>query len=415
LLTTIIVGRYCGAEGLGLFSLAMSAVILARGMEATLVAAPYTVFRSRIGDRMTPETHAGGSLAGAFLLATILTAATLITAFAFTVTAHAWPVRALIWALVLAIPFSLAREFARRFDMARMDMTSAMGMDASVAALQLTLLLGFAFRGQLSGATAIFLIGVSCAAVTMVWLHRRRNEFSIQRGLIASSIKHDWGFGRWLLADALICFSQLYAMHWLLAAIMGTSATGVFAACASIAALASPLLQGIGNYLSPRFAETVSSGSRQETMRLYWRSTIILALAVTSFAVVASIFSRELLWLLYRDEAYDSYGAVVGLLAFRMAFGIPAVAAHHAVVAMECPRASAGATAAGLITTICIAFPAIYTYGVMGAAISVLVGTACECVVLICVFAQCSRNWNWQDEPENSLADDVNEGCAIDL
>jgi O-antigen/teichoic acid export membrane protein len=346
------------------------------------------------------------------LLALLLTAATLLTACFVTVTAYPWSAKMLIWALVLTIPFSLAREFARRFDMARMDMTSALGMDASVSVLQIVLLLGFAVREQLSGATAILLIGISNALVAMVWFSRRRNEFSIQRSSIASSIKHDWKFGRWLLADALICFAQLYTMHWLLAAIMGTSATGVFAACASIAGLTSPLLQGVGNYLSPRFAETVSSGLRGETMRLYWRSTMLLALAVTSFALIASLYAQELLWMFYRDETYVGYGAVVGLLAFRMAFGIPAIAAHHAVIAMESPRASAGATLVGLIATVLLAIPAIYLYGVLGAAVSVFVGTAFECVILLGVFAHCSRNWAWREEPADSPADDSNDQLA---
>ena len=117
------------------------------------------------------------------------------------------------------------------------------------------------------------------------------------------------GFG--LLADQFICFAQLYAMHWILAAVMGTSATGIFAACASIAALASPLLQGVGNYLSPRFVEATSHGSRVEARRLYWRWTLLLTVVVTTFAAIVSLYGRELLWLLYHDERYVGHHGVV--------------------------------------------------------------------------------------------------------
>jgi O-antigen/teichoic acid export membrane protein len=249
---------------------------------------------------------------------------------------------------------------------------------------------------------AILVIGLANGLVASLWVKRRREEFTFQRDTIGATIRHDWGFGRWLLADQLVCFTQLYAMHWILAAMLGTSATGIFAACASIAALASPLLQGVGNYLSPRFADAVARGDRQETISLYRRSSLLLASAVTLFAFVASIFGEQLLWLLYHDPAYSSYGVVVGILAFRMAFGIPAIAAHHAVVAMERPRYSAAATVMGLAATLLIAIPLIQMMGIVGAAIAVFVGTGCECLSLLIIFARCMRNWRWTDEHRDS-------------
>jgi Na+-driven multidrug efflux pump len=83
-----------------------------------------------------------------------------------------------------------------------------------------------------------------------------------------------------------------------------------------------------------------------------------------------------------------------------MAFGIPSLAAHHAVVAIESPRGSALATLAGMIGSFCIAPPLIYMYGVMGAAIAVLVGTAIECVGLVVIFRLNMSEWNWRDDAE---------------
>ncbi len=398
LLTTIIVGRYCGSDGLGLFTLAISAVILTKGVQDTLVSTPYTVFRSRVIDRMTPEVHAGGALCGAALLATILTTIALFTAAAFSITDQPWPVQAVTWSLVIAIPLVLAREFARRFDMARMNMGGALIVDTGVASVQIALLITLAWQERLSSAVAILIMGAACGVNLTFWSLRRRESFAIEPARIVSSIKHDWGFGRWLLVDHLVCFAQLYAMHWLLTAMIDTSATGILAACAAIAGLASPVLQGIGNYLAPRFADTVHGGSRRETMRLYWRTTILLGVAVTSFATIAAVFARPLLWILYDDPAYDGFGFVVGLLAFRLTFAIPTIAADHAVVAMEGPHGIVVATFAGLVATFCLAIPLIHFYGVTGAAVSLFVGTGIEMFVMLLVFVRYLRFWDWQDE-----------------
>lgn len=398
LLTTIIVGRYCGSEGLGLFALGLSVLVLANGTQTSLVSIPYTVFRTRVGERLTPALHAGGSLAGALLLGVIITSLAVLAAATISINVGAWPVKALTWALVMTIPWFLAREFARRFDFSHLNMGGALAVDAGVASLQISSLLALAIAGHLTSSTAVILIGASCAVMVTIWALRRRKAFTIDRGEIAASITHDWLFGRWLFADHLICIVQAYVMHWLLTFMIGPSATGVFAACVAIAALASPFLQGIGNYLSPRFAETVASRSKTDTLRLYWRTTFVLLVGVSVFTLIAAIFGHELLWLFYRDPAYSGYGIVVALLAVRIACSIPTLAADHAVVAMESPRGSAFATLAGLVVTLGLALPMISMYAITGAAIAMLAGAVVESVAVIIIFVSCLRAWGWEDE-----------------
>jgi O-antigen/teichoic acid export membrane protein len=193
-------------------------------------------------------------------------------------------------------------------------------------------------------------------------------------------------------------------MHWLLSFLIGPAAAGVLAACGSIANLANPILLGVGNYLAPRFAETVALHSRQTTIRLYWETTGLLMLGAGLFSGVAILFGSELLWLFYRDPAYAPFGAVVGLLAVRLILAIPTVAADHAVVAMESPRGSALATVVGLLTTIALSVPLISAYQVLGAAIALVIGTAVESVCLLWVFARRLRVWQWEQTDASTPA-----------
>lgn len=398
LLTTIIVGRSCGSEGLGLFVLAFGVIILSRGIQETLVSAPYTVFRLRVLDRMPATVHAGATLVGAILLACLLVLAASVAATTLLLIGAEREIQWLAWALAVTIPFTLAREFARRFEMARMNMSRALVIDGSVAAIQLSLLLFLSYQGLLTSTAAILVIAVASGCVVPWWAINRRTTFQFDSSKLKPAIRHDWLFGRWLLADQLICFAQFNAVYWLLTGMINATATGIFAACASIAALASPFLQGVGNFLSPRFAEVTSHGSRRDTMQLYWRATAILAVVVTTFAVLATLLGDPLLNWIYHDPDYDGYGAVVGVLAFRLAFGIPALAAHHAVVAMEAPRSSALATLIGMIVTVAVSIPLISYYGVMGGAIAAFAGTGVECGLLVAVFRGRLRSWTWQAE-----------------
>ena len=405
-LTTVIIGRLSGSAGLGLFALAMSGLVFVNGAQASLVSTPYTVFRSRGGNR-THDADAGASLAGAILLAGVLIAFAMVAAITISFLASGWQVTSLVWAVVLTIPLYLGREFARRFDFARLHMAGALVVDVGVAALQIVLLLTLGLQGHLTSAIAILVIGASCGTMVAFWFVRRRNEFSLSGAkLMCDSIRRDWMFGRWLFADHLICVAQVYAMHWLLTAFVDTSATGTFVACASIATLANPFLYGVGNYVSPRLAETVSLGSRRETLRVYWRTTILLCIVVSCFTAIATVFGSALLQLLYHDSSLMGHGVIVGLLAMRLMWAIPTIAADHAIVAMEYPRGSALATLAGLGTTIGLAIPLILWLGVLGAAISLLFGTGVESVVLITVFIRRLNRWKWNDSPWSHLTDD---------
>ncbi|MEX1026716.1 MAG: hypothetical protein WD049_01730 [Candidatus Paceibacterota bacterium] len=415
LLTTIIVGRYCGSEELGRFSLGISVLVLANGMQTSLVSTPYTVFRTRMRGRLSPALHAGGSLAGALLLGALLTVLASLVAATISVYGDAWPVKVLSWTLVTTVPWFLAREFTRRFDFSHLNMGSAIFTDAGVAILQVTSLFLLAFHGYLTSSTAFISIGASCAVMVTVWALRWRTEFTIARGKIATAITHDWRFGRWLCAGHLICLSQAYVMHWLLTFLISPSATGVFTACLSIAALASPFLQAVGNYLSPRFAETVASRSQKDTLRLYWRASLVLCIGVSTFIVVAAVFGRELLWLLYRDSGYSDYGVVVALLALRMGCSIPALAADHAIVAMESPRGSAFATLTGLGTTICLALPMISMYEIKGAAIAMLGGTIVESLVLLCFFGYCLHVCEWDDRGQPAASRSTRDDRSPDM
>lgn len=394
--TVVIVERACGAAGLGLFSLAMSAVILARGIQDSVISTPFTVFRSRVVDRMNPAAYAGASLLSSVTFAGILVVITTTASVAFNLISPSTEIITLIWVLTLTVPCAILKEFARRFDMANHNMASALTLDIGVSVLQLGLLVTLATLGVLTTASSVLLVGCSCIVMALAWLGVRHTAFQFERGVISESVKTNWELGRWLLVDQVVCFLQLYGMHWLLGLMIAPSATGIFTACASIAALAGPFLAGIGNYLSPQFAETITTGNRRNTLILYLRTTAVLAMTVGAFVVIAVLYGSELLQFIYNNPELQGYSAVVSILAVRMLFGIPALGAHHALVAMEYPRGSMQATIFGTTVSLLLAIPLVIHYEVIGSAIALAIGTACETAYLLISFRNRFKQWQWQ-------------------
>src|SRR3954453_4368529 len=137
-LTTIIIGRYCGAGELGTYSLAFSVLVLGGCFQEAIVTTPYAVLGQRLR-RRSRITYAGGiarmhfvaAAAGAlFLLAGALIANLLQI--------HTLPTIALV--LAVTLPCSLGIEFVRRLALAELDLRSATFLDATVTGIQLSLL-----------------------------------------------------------------------------------------------------------------------------------------------------------------------------------------------------------------------------------------------------------------------------------
>ncbi|WP_250933671.1 lipopolysaccharide biosynthesis protein [Aporhodopirellula aestuarii] len=393
--TAIMVGRYCGADELGFYSLVLSLLLLGNAAQLSLVCGPLTVFRLRGGADQSPENRAASAATGAVILAMILLGISIVGSVGITLASESATTIAAAWVLTLSLPGFLARDFARRFDFARLHMKGALVFDATVSAAQLAVLFWLATNEYLTGSMTILMIAIVSVLTSVFWLLLRLDQFDFQAEQVSATIRHDWRFGRWLLADNLVCITQLYAMHWMLTAMIGTEAAGVFAACLSIAALANPFLMGVGNYLSPKIAETVSAGSRQKTMKLYWRCTAGLVSVVLLFTVVLFLFGGHLLRILYDGSIDAAYGPVVALLALRMMCSATTIAADHAVIAMESPRGSALVSIAGVVATVAIAFPLIRMDGIRGAAIALVIGTAAESLALIAVFVFKLKRWHW--------------------
>ena len=405
LLTAIIVARFCGDEGLGLFTLGMSMVLLANSVQGSLITTPYTVFLRRQEASDHPLRHAGNALLGFCLLVSLLALLGIGVAWGCHMLPGIRVEPSLVWVIVVLIPCFLLRDFARRFEFAHMRMGGALLVDVGVATAQLLSLLILGLQGRLSASVALATVAISCAALGLVWLVMRRRAFQFGgRRQLAVAMWRDWIFGRWLMVDQLIAVGQINATYWLLALFINPAATGTLAACSTIAGLPNPLLFGVGNYLAPRFADTVARGAYADTMRVYRRSLLGLGTAISVFTVIAMIFGNDLLWLFYQDPAYHGLGLVVGLLALRLMLAVPTISANHAIIAMEGPRGSAFASLLGLLATLITAIPVISMYGVMGAAIALFIGVSVECIFTLVVFVRYLRSWKWSDGTSRSSA-----------
>ena len=335
-LTTILIARWTFPSELGLYSIGISLLISSLAIQESLISLPYTIQQGQpIGTR---AEHAGSALALCGLMSALGIVVLASTALGLTAGNIDPKLVAMIWVLAAVAPFALVREFGRQFAFAHLRTGQALILDAAVATIQLAGLGWLGWTGRISGAAACAVLGVACALVAIVWLYLAHRNFVIRREQISATMLQSWTIGKWLFANQITVSVQGYVAYWLLAALAGMTATGVYAACMSVVLFANPLIMGLGNILTPRSVLALQKGGGARLRLQVIRDSLLLGAAMTLFCLLALFAGEDVLRLLYHGDPYEGRGYTLLVLALAMlvmAIGMPA---GGALESMQRPR-----------------------------------------------------------------------------
>lgn len=359
-LTTVIIGRFCGAGELGAYALGFTVLIMIAVVQESLIASPYTVFGNRL------QGHARAALAGSMLMHYVILA--LLMAAVLGIASIFMPA---LLVLVVVAPFTLLRDLARRMALAHLHVRRALLIDVVVATLQLGALIGLALTGRLKMLTAFLVIAGACAAAGLMWLVLTRRDFVVQRSHVRREMARSWTFGRWVFASQTTRVLDSYGIYWLIAAMMGATSTGQFAACMTMVFLANPILLGVANIFEPRAANAFAEEGPGELSRVTWKVCGLLVLAMGALALGLTLFGDTAMVLLYGAD-YAGHQRLITLMALCMLLDAAGMPCADALRVLERPLFNFHAAVAGLVITIAACVVLIPSFGLDGAAFASL-------------------------------------------
>lgn len=366
--TAIIVGRCCGAETLGIYSLVAAAIAMIVGVQDQLITAPYVLYHNRKTQRSL-KRYAGSVLVHQFgfaLFVAIGVAACLLA------TPSASPtVQTVIMVLLIATPGILLRAFIREIALAHHDLITVVLVDAAVCVSQLAVVAGLFAADAVNLPTVYSVLGIACVITAFVWMNNNRQRFVFERKAINIGWIRNWRFGRWALATHLAGTSTPYVMPWVLFAMKGDRETGLLASCSVIVGIANILLSGLGDFLTPRAASAYASGGIL-ALRQILRSMLGLSvLAIGSVVTVAALFGEQIIDTLY-DGQFTGAGTMVTVMTLSVLANAFGNVAGNGLWALDKPRANFVADMLTLIVAVATAPLLIGPYGALGAAGSTL-------------------------------------------
>ncbi len=422
-LTTIIIARFTTPSELGLYSIGLSVLASCLCIQEALISTPYAVQRHH--STGTIAERAGTSLAQTGLLSALVAVILGVTAFGSTAIGGGAEWAAVFCALAAVAPFLILREFGRRFAFAHLRMAQPLMIDAAAAAVQLAALVWLGWMGLMSAVTAYVALGVASGLTGFAWLYRGRTNFTLRAVRIQAETKQSWDLGKWLFANQLVLALQASLVYALVAWLAGTTATGIYAACMSIALFSNPLILGASNLLTPKSASAWMEGGgkrlRHESIRDARRLGAVLVLFCAAVVLAGDAAMR----FLYPSADYAGQGYTIIVLAVGilvMGVGMPATSA---LTSMGHTRVIFWVALWAAMITVILVWWLVPNWGLIGAAYGVLAGnvvrSAARWVVLLSLVPRRAREAGPQGMGSDSIPAAVfavlrqlTDGCNAD-
>lgn len=313
-IASVLMGRVNSPAEFGLYVLGVTVVAFLVELQTALISSPYMVYSPRLRGLRRAQ-YTGGTLL--LQLAFGGTAALVLglTAIGLAVLdGGGGGLARVLGALALVILFILLRDFIRRVAMARLEMEDALVVDMAVSVLQLAGLGGLALLGALNAPLAHIMIGVACAVVALVWMRRNRHRFEPSLDHARRDLRLNWSMGRWLFGSGLLWALGIHAYPWILAALHGAAAAGIWGACLGALSLVVVVQGGVTNWLGPRIAITYAQDGPVALRRIVFGAATRFAGFLAILCSLLILFADRVLAALY-GEIYASAGMVLAVMA----------------------------------------------------------------------------------------------------
>ena len=370
--TAVIVGRFGSPETLGIYYLALSILLFARGIQSHVVSSPYLIYCGRRrGAALT--SYSGSTLVHQLVL--ISAALVVLLGMLSALSSGIGPVTLgpAIWSLLLALPFLRLWDYVRHFSFAHLETGTAMVVDTAMGVLQVSGLLVLATFVGLSVAGVYGVMGGACGVVCVVYFIAKRRAFRFELRQIVPDWRHNWQFGKWALAGYVVSHASVLLMPWILLAAIGEAPTGALAASATLVGVANMFVIGVGNYLTPRAARSYLDEGASGLCRVLRNFGALFLLIIGSFCLVAVLAGEPLAVLIFGDK-YVGLGNIISVLALGTLVNSVGMVAGNGLWALERPGANLVADIATSVVTVGGALLVIGSWGVLGAALAMLAG-----------------------------------------
>lgn len=260
------------------------------------------------------------------------------------------------------------QEFARTTFLMTGSMRKLMWIDTLSQIIRVGLLVcGYLY--QLITVVWIFVINAISSAAGTVAVAKivcEPGPYSMIR-----TIRANWDFGRWLLLESVVFTLSIQVYMYMVAYWLGPEEAAGVGAVQNLVNVFNVLQIGLISYSTPYARRLIVSNDILRWKRLLVGVAGVMFFLITVGAIILSVYSQELLSVLYNAH-YKKYAPLVPLLAAAYCLnGLNAVL-NMAFRTLEQPQVGLVAKVVSAIASLLLGYPLLSRYGVIGCGIGLL-------------------------------------------
>ncbi len=311
-LTNVMLARFLGLRGFGVFALAWMSVLFVNSLQGALVIVPMMSIAPKQEEKDRPSYFG----AVVFQELVLVSFCFVLVFAALRISGHFFR-HADLHQLALPLAASAfayqAQDFVRRYFFATRRGRRALADDALSYLTQLPLLFLLHRAGELTSATALWVMaGTSLLGLVPGWFWMEPLEF--RWNAIRAIARRHWKFSRWLAGSALLQWTSGNLFILAAPVYYGAAAAGVLKASQNLMGATHIWFQGLDNVVPVESARQLRAGG-PAAMLAYIRSILLKWGGLTLlFAVVMAAAPGFWLRLLY-GPAMAQYGSILRLYA----------------------------------------------------------------------------------------------------
>ncbi len=337
-LASLLVGRACGKEVYGFYTLLFSILVSAGAFQAGLTGTPYVAL-SPSKNKLEKHAYLGSVVAFHFLLSGVASFLIFgLAAMTYFCDVKVVPVELLL-GFSVALVFVLFRDFIRQV---------------------LTMQAGYAYM-TMGFCSAVPAFGI-------LWFKRRNIVFHSHR--FASHVKESWSIGRWLIGRASITLisGPIYCLA--LGVFKGPASVGLYGACMLPISFLSPIGQAINAFITPK-ASHAAVRNLKEVRTIVLTSVAVLGVPLISFCLLLFFFSEYVMAILFEGR-YAPSSWLLLTFASQMAVLVVSASVDSGLIALKHTELGFKAQVIAAIVTIIIGLPLVYFLGIWGVGLGFL-------------------------------------------
>lgn len=377
-LTAVLIGRATSPDQLGLYYLVLSIILVITGVQEQIVFAPYLVYSKRRKGRELAE-YAGSIWAHNLTVAALAMLGLLLAIVILSIVGRSDFIPGL-WALFCTAPLILFRQGVRRFTFASLEFKSVVALDTAVAAIQLGGLALLIHYHLLSLFRIFAVMGLACGVACFGWYYLEKPRIQFVPARILSDWRANWRFGKWALRTYVLGNTTPQLMLWLVSAVVGPAATGLFGACNNLIGISNVFLGGVDNVLTPQAAHAYATGGVKDLRRILLFAGAFFAITMGS-CLLFVLFTGDWLMVFVFGTHYRGTGAILIALTASTNMNCVSMLAHNGLWAVDRPRSNFVADVCCMTVTLIAAALLIHPFGALGAALATLAGSTTAALV----------------------------------